>query len=133
MKPRHPLTVGLDIGTSKTCIIVAEAAENTLNVLGIGTHPSKGLRKGVIINIETTTAGIRKTLDEAELMVGADIRSVQAGISGGHIKSFNSHGMVNAYLRRQGPSPFPGTGKSFTPCPPSSSWTTSEGFGIRLE
>ena len=65
MKPRHPLIVGLDIGTSKTCLVVAEAAENTLNVLGIGMHPSKGLRKGVIINIETTTAGIKKAVEEA--------------------------------------------------------------------
>jgi len=94
MKARYPLVVGLDIGTTKICVVVAGAEEIGINILGVGTHPSKGLRKGVIINIETTVTSIKRALDDAALMSGGDIQSVYASISGGHIKSFNSHGMV---------------------------------------
>lgn len=89
------LIVGLDIGTTKICAIVGEISENgTVDVVGIGTHPSKGLRKGVVINIEATVNSIKRAIEEAELMAGCEISHVYAGIAGGHIKGFNSHGIV---------------------------------------
>ncbi len=96
-KPRETknLLVALDIGTSKIIAIVAEiTAEGAIEVLGIGQHPSKGLKKGVVVNIETTVHGIQRALEEAELMADCKIRDVLTGIAGSHIKSFNSHGMV---------------------------------------
>ncbi len=96
-KPRETknLLVALDIGTSKIVAIVAEiTAEGAIEVLGIGQHPSKGLKKGVVVNIETTVHGIQRALEEAELMADCKIRDVLTGIAGSHIKSFNSHGMV---------------------------------------
>ena len=96
-KPRDPknLIVGLDIGTSKIVCIVAEAQpEGTLEVIGMGSHPSKGLRRGVVVNIEATVNAIQRALEEAELMADGKIREVYTGIAGNHIKSFNSHGMV---------------------------------------
>jgi cell division protein FtsA len=86
--------VGLDIGTTKICAIVGEVGENDLNIIGIGTHPSKGLRKGVVVNIESTVNSIKKAVEEAELMAGCEIASVYTGIAGGHIKSINSHGVI---------------------------------------
>ncbi|MCZ7587204.1 MAG: cell division protein FtsA [Deltaproteobacteria bacterium] len=94
MTTRHPLVVGLDIGTMKCAAVVAEVTETSVNVLGVGRQDSKGLRKGVIINIETTVQSIKQAVEQAELMSGCDIKNVYAGISGGHIKSFNSHGMI---------------------------------------
>ncbi len=89
------LLVALDIGTSKIVAIVSEiTAEGSLEVLGIGQHPSRGLKKGVVVNIEATVSGIQRVLEEAELMADVKIRDVITGISGSHIKSFNSHGMV---------------------------------------
>ncbi len=89
------LIVGLDIGTSKIICIVAEMQpEGTLEVIGMGTHPSKGLRRGVVVNIESTVNAIQRALEEAELMADCKIREVYTGIAGNHIKSFNSHGMV---------------------------------------
>src|SRR3972149_10840097 len=89
------LIVGLDIGTTKICAIVGEAAEGgRIDIVGIGTHPSKGLRKGVVINIEATVNSIKQAIKEAELMAGCEISHVYAGIDGGHIKGFNSHGIV---------------------------------------
>ncbi len=89
------LIVGLDIGTSKIICIVAEVQpEGTLEVIGMGTHPSKGLRRGVVVNIESTVNAIQRALEEAELMADCKIREVYTGIAGNHIKSFNSHGMV---------------------------------------
>jgi cell division protein FtsA len=96
-KPRETknLLVALDIGTSKIVAIVAEVNdEGSVEVLGIGQHPSKGLKKGVVVNIETTVHGIQRALEEAELMADCKIRDVLTGIAGSHIKSFNSHGMV---------------------------------------
>ncbi len=96
-KPRDPknLIVGLDIGTSKIVCIVAEVQpEGTLEVIGMGSHPSKGLRRGVVVNIEHTVNAIQRALEEAELMADCKIREVYTGIAGNHIKSFNSHGMV---------------------------------------
>jgi cell division protein FtsA len=89
------LLVGLDIGTSKIVCLVAEVlADGRLEVIGIGQHPSRGLKKGVVVNIETTVNAIQRALEEAELMANCKIREVITGIAGSHIKSFNSHGMV---------------------------------------
>jgi cell division protein FtsA len=95
-KPRDPknLVVGLDIGTSKIVCIVAEInEEDTLEIIGMGTSPSRGLRRGVVVNIEATVNAIQRALEEAELMADCKIREVYTGIAGSHIKSFNSHGM----------------------------------------
>src|SRR5881398_666368 len=86
------IIVGLDIGTTKICCIVGEVTPDGIDVIGIGTHPSRGLRKGVVINIEATVASIRRAVEEAELMAGAEISAVYAGIAGGHIRGFNSQG-----------------------------------------
>jgi len=91
---RENIIVGLDIGTTKVCAIAGEVKESGIEIIGIGTHPSKGLRKGVVINIESTVQAIRKAVEEAELMAGCDISTVYAGIAGGHIKAFNSHGVI---------------------------------------
>jgi cell division protein FtsA len=88
------LIVGLDIGTTKICCIVGHKTEEELEIVGIGTSPSKGLRKGVVINIESTVTAIRKAIREAELMAGCEIKSVFAGIAGGHIKGMNSQGVI---------------------------------------
>src|SRR3989475_3550641 len=88
------IVVGLDIGTTKICCIVGEVGPEGIDVVGIGTHPSRGLRKGVVINIEATVASIRRAVEEAELMAGCEISSVYAGIAGGHIRGFNSQGVV---------------------------------------
>ncbi len=96
-KPREikNLLVALDIGTSKIVAIVAEVTpDGALEILGLGQHPSKGLKKGVVVNIEATVTGIQRALEEAELMADVKIRDVLTGIAGSHIKSFNSHGMV---------------------------------------
>ena len=91
---RGELVVGLDIGTTKICCIVGEAKDGGLDVIGIGQHPSRGLRKGVVINIESTVASIKRAVEEAELMAGCEIGAVYAGIAGGHIRGFNSQGVV---------------------------------------
>lgn len=89
------LIVGLDIGTSKVVAIVGEINEmDEIEVVGIGMYPSRGLKKGVVVNIESTVQSIQKAIEEAELMAGCDIHSVYAGIAGSHIRSLNSHGIV---------------------------------------
>jgi cell division protein FtsA len=89
------LIVGLDIGTSKIVAIVAEVIpDGRLEIIGLGQHPSRGLKKGVVVNIESTVTAIQRALEEAELMADCKIRDVITGIAGSHIKSFNSHGMV---------------------------------------
>ncbi len=89
------LIVGLDIGTSKVVAIVGEISElGDLQVIGIGTHPSRGLKKGVVVNIESTVQSIQRAVEEAELMAGCEIHSVYAGIAGSHVRSLNSHGIV---------------------------------------
>src|SRR5512138_2567352 len=88
------IIVGLDIGTTKICAIVGELTDGGIDIIGIGTHPSKGLRKGVVVNIEATVASIRRAVEEAELMAGCEITAVYAGIAGGHIRGFNSQGVV---------------------------------------
>ncbi len=87
--------VGLDIGTNKVAAIVAEVNGNgELEIIGIGTHRSRGLKKGVVVNIESTVQSIQRAVEEAELMAGVSIDSVYAGIAGSHIRSLNSHGIV---------------------------------------
>ncbi len=88
------LIVGLDVGTTKICAVVGEITDSGVDIVGIGTSPSTGLRKGVVVNIEQTVQSIKKALEDAELMAGCDIRSVYAGIAGSHIKGFNSHGVI---------------------------------------
>jgi len=89
------MIVGLDIGTSKVVAIVGEMkADGSLNIVGIGSHRSRGLKKGTVVNIESTVESIQRAIEEAELMAGCRIHSVYAGIAGSHIRSMNSHGIV---------------------------------------
>src|SRR5947208_16867654 len=89
------LIVGLDIGTSKIVAIVAEVTpEKRLNIIGMGTQPSRGLKKGVVVNIEATMGSIQRVLEEAELMADCTIVAVYVGIAGSHIRSLKSSGMV---------------------------------------
>ena len=97
------LIVGLDIGTTKICAIVGNVTEDGIDIVGIGTSPSRGLRKGVVINIESTVASIKKAVEEAELMAGCEIKSVFAGIAGGHIRGFNSQGIIAIKNREVSP------------------------------
>ena len=99
-KSDRDLIVGLDIGTSKVVAIVAAPildagpSDNKLEIIGIGTHPARGMKKGVVVNIESTVQSIQRAVEEAELMAGCQIHSVYAGIAGSHIRSLNSHGTV---------------------------------------
>jgi cell division protein FtsA len=94
-KDNRNLIVGLDIGTSKVVAVVAELMpDGRLEVIGMGNHESKGLKKGVVVNIESTVNAIQRALEEAELMAGVRIQRVFTGIAGSHIKSFNGNGMV---------------------------------------
>lgn len=94
MKHREEIIVGLDIGTTKICTIVAETDGRNCNIIGIGSYPSVGLRKGVVVNMEATVDSIKKAVEEAEMMAGCEISSVYAGIAGGHITGFNSNGII---------------------------------------
>lgn len=97
---KERIVVGLDIGTTKICAVVAAVDDSgKCEIVGIGTSPSKGLRKGVVINIDATVDSIKKAVEEAELMAGVPIQGVYAGIAGGHIKGFNSHGVVAVKTR----------------------------------
>lgn len=91
----NKLIVGLDIGTSKVVAIVGEVtSQGNIKVVGVGSHPSRGMKKGVVVNIESTVQSIQRAIEEAELMAGCQIHSVYAGIAGSHIRSMNSHGIV---------------------------------------
>jgi len=91
----RPLVVGLDIGTSKVVALVGElASDGGIDVTGLGSQPSRGLKKGVVVNIESTVQSIQRAVEEAELMAGCEINAVYAGIAGSHIRSLNSHGVV---------------------------------------
>ncbi len=99
------MIVGLDIGTSKVVAIVGEINdEDDIEIVGIGSHPSRGLKKGVVVNIESTVQSIQRAVEEAELMAGCQIHSVFAGIAGSHIRSLNSHGIVAIKDREVTPS-----------------------------
>src|SRR5689334_4331387 len=102
-KENKNLLVALDIGTSKVACLVAEVgADGTLEILGMGSHPSKGLKKGVVVNIEATVGAIQRALEEAELMADCKIAAAYVGIAGSHIRSFNSTGMVAVKDREVG-------------------------------
>jgi cell division protein FtsA len=88
------LIVGLDIGTSKVVAIVGEISNDEIEIIGLGSSRSRGLKKGVVVNIESTVHSIQRAIEEAELMAGCEIHSVFAGIAGSHIRSLNSHGIV---------------------------------------
>ena len=91
---RGSLVVGLDIGTTKICCVVGEAFQDAVDIIGVGTTPSLGMRKGVVVNIESTVASIRKSVKVAEDIAGCDLESVYVGIAGNHIKGFNSPGIL---------------------------------------
>ncbi len=91
---RSEMLVGVDIGTSKVVSIVAETRGNTLEVIGLGTHSSKGLKNGVVVDIDSTTTAIKRSIEEAESMAGCHIGSCYVGISGSHINGLNSEGVV---------------------------------------
>jgi cell division protein FtsA len=94
MAKKNKIVVGLDIGTSKICAVVGEMTDRGAEIIGIGSHATQGLRKGVVVNIESTVNSIKKAVEEAELMAGCEIHTVFTGLSGSHIKGFNSHGVV---------------------------------------
>lgn len=94
-KEDRNLIIGLDIGTSKIVALVGEIkTDGKLEIIGVGKHPSTGLKRGVVVNIEATVQSIQRAVEEAELMAGCNIRSVYAGIAGSHVRSLNSHGIV---------------------------------------
>lgn len=100
MSKKEHIVVGLDIGTTKICAIVAEVSDqDTVNIIGVGSSPSRGLRKGVVVNIESTVESIKKAVEEAELMAAVQINSVYIGIAGSHISSETAHGVIA--LKRQ--------------------------------
>ena len=94
-KSESNLFVGLDIGTTKVVALVgAVGLGGQIDVVGIGSHPSRGLKRGIVINIDATVQSIKHAIEEAELMAGCEIHSVYTGIAGSHIRSLNSHGIV---------------------------------------
>ena len=94
-KTENNMIVGLDIGTSKVATVVGDVSEdNQVEIVGVGSHPSRGLKKGVVVNIESTVQAIQRSIEEAELMAGCQIHSVYTGIAGSHIRGMNSHGIV---------------------------------------
>ncbi len=94
MPKNDNLVVGLDIGTTKILAVVGEITDKGLDIVGIGTSPSHGMRKGVVVNIDSTVEAIKKAVEEAELMAGTEIDGVFAGIAGSHVKGFNSRGVI---------------------------------------
>jgi cell division protein FtsA len=92
MAKREEIIVGLDIGTTKIAAIVGLVTDEGIDIIGVGTHASTGLRKGVVVNIDATVASIRHAIEEAEHMAGCDITQVYAGIAGSHVRASNSHG-----------------------------------------
>jgi len=102
MVKKGHVIVGLDLGTTKTCAIVAEITDTGIDIIGIGSHPSEGLRKGVVVNIESTVESVKKAVTAAENMSGCSIKSVYAGIAGVHIRGQNSLGIVAVKGREKG-------------------------------
>ncbi len=94
MAKQGEIIVGLDIGTTKVAAVVGETTEDGIDIIGIGSHPSSGMHQGAIVNIDATCETIEKVIDDAEQIAGCDINTVYAGISGGHIMSFNNNGIV---------------------------------------
>lgn len=91
---RGELIVGLDIGTTKICAVVGEVFPDKVDIIGVGASPSVGLRKGVVVNIESTVSSIKKAVEEAEMMAGCTISSVYVGIAGSHVTGINSDGVI---------------------------------------
>lgn len=89
-----PTVTGLDVGTTKVCAVIGEVTPTGVDVIGIGQHPSRGLRKGVVTNIESTVESIKRAVQEAEQMAGIEVELVYASIGGGHLRGINSHGVV---------------------------------------
>lgn len=94
MTKRTGMVAALDLGTAKTCVVVGAVSEQGVEVVGLGEAPSRGLRKGVIVHVQSTVQAIRKAVEEAEAMAGCEIRHVTASIGGGHIRGLSSHGVV---------------------------------------
>ena len=94
MAKREELIVGLDIGTTKVACLVGELTDDGIDIIGVGTQPSSGLKKGVVVNIDATVSAIQKAVEEAEHMAGVEITQVYVGIAGAHIKAFHSEGVV---------------------------------------
>jgi cell division protein FtsA len=94
MTKRTGMVAALDLGTAKTCVVVGAVSERGIEVCGLGEAPSRGLRKGVIVHVQSTVQAIRKAVEEAEAMAGCEIRHVTASIGGGHIRGLSSHGVV---------------------------------------
>eukprot|EP01155_Anaeramoeba_flamelloides_P041576 Anaeramoba_flamelloidesc35162_g1_i4.p1 GENE.c35162_g1_i4~~c35162_g1_i4.p1 ORF type:complete len:104 (-),score=9.78 c35162_g1_i4:12-323(-) len=89
------MIVALDIGTSKVvCLVGEQTPQGTIEIVGVGSHPSRGLKRGVVVNIESTVNSIQRAVEEAELMAGCKIHGVTVGIAGSHISGHNSHGIV---------------------------------------
>jgi cell division protein FtsA len=94
-RAERTVVVGLDVGTSKVVALVGElTADGAIEIIGLGSQPSRGLKRGVVVNIESTVQSIQRAVEEAELMAGCEINAVYAGIAGSHIRSLNSHGVV---------------------------------------
>src|SRR5258706_14653918 len=94
-RAERTVVVGLDVGTSKVVALVGElTADGAIEIIGLGSQPWRGLKKGVVVNIESTVQSIQRAIEEAELMAGCEINAVYAGIAGSHIRSLNSHGVV---------------------------------------
>src|SRR6478736_4145549 len=93
MAKREELVVGLDIGTTKIACIFVYKRKTAYDIIGVGTHPSTGLKKGVVVHIDETVRSIQRAVEEAEHMAGVEITQVYAGIAGAHIKSLNSQGV----------------------------------------
>lgn len=104
MARKEELIVGLDLGTTKICAVVGEVTPEGIDIVGVGTYPSVGMRGGVVVNIEQTVNSIRKAVEEAELMAGCEISSVFAGVAGTHVQSLNSHGVIAIKSREVTPS-----------------------------
>src|SRR6188474_873421 len=96
----HEIIAGLDLGTTKVCAIVAEQTDDGIDIIGIGSVPSKGLKKGVVVNIDSTVQAIRAAVDQAQTMAGCKINTVYAGIAGSHVRGLNKEG-VAAILDRE--------------------------------
>src|SRR5215510_10650997 len=96
-KEKH--IVGLDVGSTKVCTLIAVARESGLEPIGLGVAESRGLKKGAVVNIEDTVTSIKKSVSEAEAMAGCEIESVYVGLAGPHIKSFNSRGVTSIATR----------------------------------
>ena len=92
---KQEFLVGLDIGTTKICAIVGQVTETGIDIVGLGTRPCTGLRKGAVINIDSTVEGIQRAIEEAELMAGCEITHAYVGVAGNHVRSFNSSGVVS--------------------------------------